>query len=294
MKFSIAAFLLGAAKASEISDPVLEESQLLETECQDYQNYDEETLLAYQPEEFDEVELEDGEEHKGNGNHVSSTAQKHFGKSWNKINAENHHILTTQAKCLRFVKKHPGHLKVCTWCKNSKIPKILWKWDYTLKVWYRFSHYDKKWHYWGPSKKGFTSVGWSYYRGYWHHGGFAYKYYNGQWWRYVNRKWEKYAKTVPVTPKPPAVRKECRAFYLRMKAGFSASLAEKKLPRCKVGKEVFQWRGEADCRFIGGKLAYITRHTCKSRHSNDQWKRVIRCVREPRATGKGLFSKGLK
>lgn len=195
---------------------------------------------------------------------------------------------------MRFVKKHPGHLKVCTWCKNSKIPKDLWKWDKTLKVWYKFSHYDKKWHYWGPSKKGFTSVGWSYYRGYWHHGGFAYKYHGGSWWRYVNRKWVKYAKTVPVTPKAPIVKKECRAFYLRMKPGFSASLAEQKLPRCKVGKEIFQWRGEADCRFIGGKLAYVTRHTCKSKHSNDQWKRVIRCVREPRATGKGLFSKGLK
>lgn len=79
-----------------------------------------------------------------------------------------------------------------------------------------------------------------------------------------------------------------------MKPGFSASLAEQKLPRCKVGKEIFQWRGEASCRFIGGKLAYVKRRTCKSKHSNDQWKRVTRCVREPRATGKGLFSKGLK
>jgi hypothetical protein len=79
-----------------------------------------------------------------------------------------------------------------------------------------------------------------------------------------------------------------------MKSGFSAKIAETKLPRCVVGKEVFQWRGEASCNFLGGYLKYIKRHLCKSKHSNDQWRRVTRCVYEPRVSGKGLFSGSLR
>ena len=54
-----------------------------------------------------------------------------------------------------------------------------------------------------------------------------------------------------------------------MKPGFSAKLAEQKLPRCVVGNEVYQWKGEANCRFIGGKEKYLKRHVCKSRHTVD-------------------------
>lgn len=77
-----------------------------------------------------------------------------------------------------------------------------------------------------------------------------------------------------------------------MKSGYSAALAEKKLPRCQVGKEVFQWRGESSCRFLGGRLTYLKRHVCKS-HTNDQWRRITRCVYEPRVSGEGLFRNGI-
>jgi hypothetical protein len=78
-----------------------------------------------------------------------------------------------------------------------------------------------------------------------------------------------------------------------MKAGFSATLAEKKLPRCQVGKDVYQYRGASSCRFLGGRLVYLRRRTCKSTHANDQWRRVIKCVWEPKVSNRGLFT-GLK
>ena len=63
MKFSIAAFLLGAASAAEITDPIAKEAQLLETECQDYQNYDEENLMQLdEPEELEDVAIDESEE----------------------------------------------------------------------------------------------------------------------------------------------------------------------------------------------------------------------------------------
>jgi hypothetical protein len=62
------------------------------------------------------------------------------------------------------------------YCKKQKEPKVIWKWDYTLKVWYRWSHYSKSWMYWGPSKGDFTAAGWTWYSGYWHHGGYVFKY----------------------------------------------------------------------------------------------------------------------
>jgi len=104
---------------------------------------------------------------------------------------------------MKFVKKYQGHQKVCSYCRTTKTPKVIWKWDISLKVWYRWSQYSKSWAYWGPSKSGFTAVGWSWYRGYWHHGGFAYKYEKGTWSRYQNRRWVPFNKKVPVNPSPP-------------------------------------------------------------------------------------------
>jgi hypothetical protein len=104
---------------------------------------------------------------------------------------------------MKFVKKYQGHQKVCSYCRTTKTPKVIWKWDTSLKVWYRWSQYSKSWAYWGPSKSGFTAVGWSWYRGYWHHGGFAYKYEKGTWSRYQNRRWVPFNKKVPVNPSPP-------------------------------------------------------------------------------------------
>jgi hypothetical protein len=133
---------------------------------------------------------------------------------------------------MKFVKKYQGHQKVCNYCRHTVTPKIIWKWEASLGVWYRWSHYSKSWMYWGPSKKGFTAVGWSWYRGYWHHGGFPFQFKKGTWWRWENRRWVKYSKTVPVKPTKPHVTRSCRAYYKRMKPGFSAKLAQQKLPRC--------------------------------------------------------------
>lgn len=189
---------------------------------------------------------------------------------------------------MKFVKKFTGHQKVCNYCRHTKTPKIIWKWEASLGVWFRYSHFNKKWMYWGPSKKGFTAEGWSYYRGYWHHGGFAFRYTSGTWWRYENRKWIKYGKTVPVTPQKPKVARSCRAYYKREKTGFSATLAQNKLPRCQVGKAIYMWTGTKDCRFLGGEFVYVKRHACKD-HTNDEWRRVTKCVYEPKVTGRGLF-----
>lgn len=73
-----------------------------------------------------------------------------------------------------------------------------------------------------------------------------------------------------------------------MKPGFSAKLAQQKLPRCQVGKAVYMWTGTKDCRFLGGEFTYIARHQCKD-HSNDEWRRVTKCVYEPKVSGRGLF-----
>jgi len=189
---------------------------------------------------------------------------------------------------MKFVKKFSGHQKVCNYCRHTKTPKVIWKWEPTLKVWYRWSHYSKSWAYWGPSKSGFTTAGWSWYRGYWHHNGFAYKHEKGTWYRYQNRKWVTYNKRVPVNPSLPKGKRQCRTFYKREKSGFSATLAEKKLPRCKVGTAIYMYKDAESCHFLGGKLAYITRHQCKD-HSNDEWRRVTKCVHEPEVTGEGLF-----
>jgi hypothetical protein len=114
--------------------------------------------------------------------HIVSSYKAHHSKTKAQIDAENKHILSTQAKCLHFVRKHRGHEKVCNWCRAMKVPAVRWKWNPLEKVWYRF--YDGKWHYWGPSKSGYTTGGWNWYRGYWHHNGYVFKYVSGKWYRF--------------------------------------------------------------------------------------------------------------
>lgn len=75
-----------------------------------------------------------------------------------------------------------------------------------------------------------------------------------------------------------------------MRRGFSAQLGEQRLPRCVVGRDVYMYKGESNCRFLGGRLAYLKRHVCKNSHRNDQWRRVTKCVFEPRVSGRGLFT----
>jgi len=112
--------------------------------------------------------------------------------------------------------------------------------------------------------RGFTSKGWSWYRGFWHHDGYAYKWKSGVWWRWENRVWRRYRKNLPISPKRPVGKKECRHFYKRMKPGFNPGLSEKRIPRCIVGSDVYMWKGAGNCRFLGGKLHYMARKVCKA------------------------------
>merc|ERR1719473_1631396 len=149
MKFSLVAGLIGATSAvdldkmTETDKLVQEEANLLEEQCKDMHSIDEDSLLETEEEKYKKA--------------IKSSYKAHYGKTKKQIDAENHHILSTQKKCLSFVKKYRGHAKVCNWCKKAPAPKVVWKWSPTEKVWYRF--YDGKWHYWGPSKKGFTHAG---------------------------------------------------------------------------------------------------------------------------------------
>jgi hypothetical protein len=173
MKFNLAAVLLGASQAIATETEIAQEVALPEECLNIEEKVDESSLEEYmkhndidtvdnliQEADDEDLELDTEVDRK---KHITGKAKKHYGKTWKQINAQNRHILNTQAKCLRFVRKHPGHQKVCAFCRKQKIPKILWKWDYSSKVWYRWSLYNRRWMYWGPSKGGFTAAGWSWY-----------------------------------------------------------------------------------------------------------------------------------
>ena len=190
---------------------------------------------------------------------------------------------------MKFVKQYRGHPKVCNWCKKAKAPSVIWKWDKDDKVWFRW--YDNKWHYWGPSKRGFTSVGWTWYKGFWHHNGWVFKYQKHMWYRFQAHKWVKYGRTVKINPTPPRGPKICRPFYMLKKWGFPTSLGSKTLPRCKVGAGKsaiwYMWKDRSNCRFLGGKLVYQKIKLCKTGRPH-QWAKVTRCVRGPILHKKGL------
>jgi hypothetical protein len=71
------------------------------------------------------------------------------------------------------------------------------------------------------------------------------------------------------------------------KYGYPQSLATKRLPRCRVGKLYYMWKDHKACRFLGGKLVYMTHRTCKTGRPH-QWQRVTRCVRGAVITNKGF------
>lgn len=260
MKFKLITGLLGAAAAIDMNEPHEEldlqtEAQELEGECQNYNQIAESSLI-----DLEEDELIETEESQS-----KTSYKKLYGKSKTDIAKENNKILSTQKKCLAFVEKHRGHMAVCNWCRTAKMPKVYWKWDSTHKVWYRF--YRGTWHYWGPSKQGFTAEGWTWYNGYWHHEGFIFKFHNGIWFRFQGGNWVKYGKSVPIKPKAPHEETICRPFYKLEKAGFPSSLATKDMPRCIVGsgknRAIYIWKGHSACRFLGGKLGYQKIHKCK-------------------------------
>jgi len=60
---------------------------------------------------------------------IKGTEKKHYSKTKAQIDAENKHILGTQATCMKFVNKYRGHPKVCNWCKKARAPKVIWKWN---------------------------------------------------------------------------------------------------------------------------------------------------------------------
>ena len=186
-----------------------------------------------------------------------------------------------------FVKNNQGHPEVCEWCqKEYKRPAVVWKWNPDEETWYRY--YDGNWHYWGPSKDGFTEGGWSWYNGYWHNDGYTFKYEDGKWHRFQDHKWEVYGEEVPVDPSPPTGKKICRPYYKMMKQGFPQSLSSTQVPRCKVGDQIYMWTDEAACKFLGGKKAYQERVVCKSGESH-KWKRVVKCATGPEKLESGGF-----
>ena len=252
MKFGYVTGLLGAATAvhmekTEVDEALLQESQRMEELCKGFdltQAYADESSLL-------QTEGTGSKYHKA----VKGTYSAHYGKSKAAIDKENHHILSTQKKCLDFVKKYRGHEKVCHWCRKAKRPSIRWKWVVEEKVWYRW--YDGNWHYWGPSKDGFTKKGWTWYKGYWHHGGYVFKYVHHKWYRFQAHKWVYYSGTVPIKPGIPRGPRICRPFMLLKKYGFPTALSAKKVPRCRVGKSIYMWKNQGACRFLGGKEVHV-------------------------------------
>merc|ERR1711865_607823 len=278
MKFTTIAALVGVASAVEveqIDQDLLQESAEMEQLCENMDQIAEDQLIETDDSELLETEADESEDRKK----ISGTSKQHYNRSTKQINAENNHILSTQSKCLNFVRKYRGHPKVCNWCKKAKAPSVIWKWDASGKVWYRW--YDNKWHYWGPSKRGFTSVGWTWYKGFWHHNGYVFKYVGGYWYRFQGHKWVKYGATVPIKPKAPRGAKICRPFYMLKKWGFPSTLSAKTLPRCRVGSGkssvYYMWKNRKNCRFLGGRLTYQKHATCKVGKPH-QWARVVRCV----------------
>jgi hypothetical protein len=280
MKFATITALVGLASAVEIGTPddsLVQESANMEQLCENMGEIDDESLV--------EVDADEEAERKK----VSGTSKQHYGRTTKQINAENNHILSTQAKCLNFVRKYRGHPKVCNWCKKAKAPSVIWKWNSQSKTWYRW--YDNKWHYWGPSKRGFTAVGWTWYKGFWHHNGYVFRYRGGYWYRFQGNNWVRYGATVPIKPKIPRGKKICRPFYMLKKFGFPSSLSAKRLPRCRVGSGkssvYYMWKDRKACSFLGGRLVYQKHAVCKTGRPH-QWQRVTRCVRGAVLTHKGL------
>merc|ERR1719424_1818473 len=108
MKFTTIAALVGVASAIEVEqtdDNLMQQSAEMEQLCQNMGEIDEESLVET------EVEADESEDRKK----ISGTSKQHYNRSTKQINAENNHILSTQSKCLNFVRKYRGHPKVCYW-----------------------------------------------------------------------------------------------------------------------------------------------------------------------------------
>jgi len=253
--------LLSASGAVSLEDTqLIQEAENLRETCKDMHTIDESSLLQIDAEDASKTFV--ATQARAN----KDSYVKHYGQTMTQIDKDNKKILATQKKCMAFVAKYRDHHQVCKWCNHQPEPSSTWKWVEYEKAWYRW--YDDRFHYWGATKKGFTHIGWTWYKGYWHHSGYVYKYSKSKWYRFQAGKWVYYAKRVPINPGVARGKKICRPFYILKKFGFPTSLARNKLPRCQVGQGkkaiIFMWTNTAACKFIGGKKVYHKRMTCKT------------------------------
>jgi len=164
---------------------------------------------------------------------------------------------------MAFVAEHPDHPDVCNWCHANTQPKNVWQWNPAEGVWYKWD--NGRWNYWGPSKEGMKHE-WSYYNGYWHHGGYVFKYDGGKWHRFQGGKWVEYGTKIDIDPVPPYT-KDCRSFRKLALAHVPDSLTEHEIPRCQVGegaeKTVWEWTGDEDCAFLQGTKVFQKNFKCK-------------------------------
>jgi hypothetical protein len=174
MKFTVVSALIGASNTL----PMQQQSTSLDDQCKEMSAMCNVPSLA-EIETSNLIQLRDDDHGVGSHvNNIKESSEAHFGKTKEAINAENKKILDTQKQCLDFVSQHPDHPEVCNWCHESFEPTDPWQWNPSEGVWYKWS--NGQYHYWGPSKDGLKHE-WSWYNGYWHHGGYVFKYEGGKW-----------------------------------------------------------------------------------------------------------------
>lgn len=123
MKFQVLLALVGMSKALELSEMMSAQQQadLMEASCkevEDVQVHDEslaeedDSLVELDTQEdaaettdleVDDTDLAQLDADNGEGKNTKGSYYKHYGRSKKAIDAENHYILSTQKKCLKFV-----------------------------------------------------------------------------------------------------------------------------------------------------------------------------------------------
>merc|ERR1711865_65184 len=127
MKLATIAAILSLGQAVDVKQPtealesLIQEAENMEEICKDMDTIDKDSLLEAE----EDIVLE---------KNIKGTEKKHYNRSKKQIDAENKHILSTQTKCLSFVRKYRGHPKVCNWCKKAKAPSVVWKWNPSGKL----------------------------------------------------------------------------------------------------------------------------------------------------------------
>lgn len=185
----------------------------------------------------------------------------------------NKQILATDKTCKEWVKSHAHHEEVCKYCKEGVTPSD--KWKFYNGVWYKW--WDGRWHYYGPSRHG-NGGAWKWYNGYWHYNGYVFKYEGDKWYRFYGGKWQYYDKEVHQDPKPPMTKPYCVDVYKLVEHGLPDGLALHKVPRCRVGDDIYMWEGEKKCEIVGGRKAFMSFQKCKV-GTLHKWQKVRRCTK---------------